>query len=331
MRHYILILLSMILFTTFGYAADMPGSRDHPELPRVTGSEILGFEYNEYDAANFLKADTSKKITVVNPEGKRMRILYLAKSGDKPLMVQKNYDAALRDLGNADEIYSCKNTGCNSHLLATTLWTRNTMVPTEGLTHPFYLLGFSHNFTSPAYRYIDVTTDSARYHVGVFAAVIAANNPNKNFRERTMMLIEILEVSNFEATLEFVDASEMQQQIAETGHVALYGIQFDHDKATLRPESEETIAEIVKALKSAPTLLLYVVGHTDDVGSLSYNQDLSLKRANTVVEVLVAAGIESSRLTALGVGPAAPVSSNEIEAGRAKNRRVELVKRRADD
>ncbi|MCU7944757.1 MAG: OmpA family protein, partial [Candidatus Thiodiazotropha sp. (ex Cardiolucina cf. quadrata)] len=178
------------------------------------------------------------------------------------------------------------------------------------------------------YRYSDVTTDSARYHVGVFSAVIAANNSNKDFKQRTVMLVEILEVSNFEATLEFVDASEMQQQIVESGHVALYGIQFDHDKATLRPESKETITEIVKALQSDRTLQLYVVGHTDDVGSLAYNQNLSLKRAKTVVEELVDAGIESGRLTALGVGPAAPVSSNDMEAGRAKNRRVELVKRR---
>ncbi|MEW8557884.1 MAG: OmpA family protein [Candidatus Thiodiazotropha sp.] len=331
MHHCFLILLSVILFAANAYAGDMPGSRDHPEILRVTGSEILGFEYNEYDAANFLKEDGGKKLTVINPEGKRTRILYLAKPGDTPLMVQKNYDVALRDLGEANEIYSCKNAGCKSHLLATTLWTRNTMVPTEGLTHPFYLLGFSHNFTSPAYRYAEVTTDSARYHVGVFAAAIAANNPNKNHRERVVILVEVLEVGDFEATLEFVDASEMQQQIAESGHVALYGIKFDHDKATLRPESKETIAEIVKALKSASTLQLYVVGHTDDVGSLTYNQNLSLKRANTVVEELVTAGIERSRLTALGVGPAAPVSSNEMEAGRAKNRRVELVRRRVAD
>ncbi|MES9923051.1 MAG: OmpA family protein [Candidatus Thiodiazotropha endolucinida] len=328
MQCYVYILLSLILSTTYGYAGDMPGSSDHPQLPRVAGSEILGYDFNDYDAANFLKADASKKITVVNPEGKRTRILYLAKSGDKPLVVQKNYAVALSELGNANEIYSCKNKGCKSNLLANTLWSRHTMIPTKGLTHPFYLLGFSHNFTSPTYRYSDVTTDSARYHVGVFSAVIAANNSNKNFKQRTVMLVEILEVSNFEATLEFVDASEMQQQIVESGHVALYGIQFDHDKATLRPESKETITEIVKALQSDRTLQLYVVGHTDDVGSLAYNQDLSLKRANTVVEQLVSAGIESDRLTALGVGPAAPVSSNDMEAGRAKNRRVELVKRR---
>ena len=329
MNYYLFIFLSLSVSVTYVFAGDMPGGRDHPEIPRVAGAEIMGFNYSEYDSANFLKTEGKKKIVVENPEGKRTRILYLAKPGDTPLMVQKNYRAALSDLGKTKEIFSCKNKKCNSHMLSTTLWSRDSMIPTEEIKQPFYLLGFSHNFNSPAYLYSDVVTESSKFHVGVFAAVVADNNANKRYRKRTVMLVEILEVSNFEATLEFVDASAMQQSFQESGHVALYGIQFDHNKATLRSESMETLSEIVKALESNPTLKLYVVGHTDDVGSLSYNQNLSLKRANSVVKALVTSGIDRGRLTALGVGPAAPVSSNEAEAGRAKNRRVELVKRTA--
>ena len=119
----------------------------------------------------------------------------------------------------------------------------------------------------------------------------------------------------------------MQTQIAETGHIALYGIQFEHDKATLTPASDATLAEIAKVMSANGGLRMYVVGHTDDVGSLDYNQGLSLRRATTVVEALVQAGVDGSRLTPLGVGPAAPVGSNDSEQGRALNRRVELVKR----
>ena len=173
-----------------------------------------------------------------------------------------------------------------------------------------------------------VMTDEALYHVSVLAASVGANNSNTNMRNRTVALVEIIEIADFEATLEFVDADGMQAAIDATGHIALYGIQFDHDKATLRPESLASIAEITKYLESDSRLYLYVVGHTDDVGALDYNRDLSLRRAETVVTALREAGIDGQRLTALGVGPATPVGNNETDKGRASNRRVELVKRK---
>ncbi|MET0045940.1 MAG: hypothetical protein ABW100_20765, partial [Candidatus Thiodiazotropha sp. 6PLUC3] len=187
MNYSIFILLSFVISATNLFAADMSGGRDHPELPRVAGAEILGFSYSEYDSANFLKAEGKKKIAVENPEGKRTRILYLAKAGDTPLMVQKNYNTALSDLGKAKEIYSCKKKKCNKHILSTTLWSRDSMIPTEGVKQPFYLLAFSHNYNSPAYRYSEVVTENSRYHVGVFTAVLAENNANKKYRKRTVI------------------------------------------------------------------------------------------------------------------------------------------------
>lgn len=321
----VLFLWSLPLVPLF--AADMAGGRDHPSIPRVSGSEILGFAYSDYDVGTFLTETPDGKSAIAAPEGRRTRILYLAKPGDTPLMVQKNYEAALADLGDPETVYACATTECSGHLLSTTLWTRDTMIPTDGLKNPFYLIGFSHNFTQPRYRYLNVVDGSTQYHVGVFASTIAANNPNPTVQGRTVALVEVLEVADFQPTLEFVDASEMQSQIAQSGHVALYGIQFDHDKATLRPESAATTAEIAKALAADDSLALYVVGHTDDVGALAYNRDLSLRRAQTVVDALVARGIDAARLTPVGVGPVAPVASNAAEDGRALNRRVELVAR----
>ncbi len=308
-------------------AADMPGSGDHPGIPRVAGAEIIGYERSDYDAGTFLYEDEGKKVAVRGAEGARTRILYVAKEGDKPLLVQRNYEVALGELGAATDVYACRDKACNAHMLTTTLWSRDAMVPTEGLKHPLYLLGFSHAITSPSYRYMEVVTDEARYHVGVFATIIGDNNSNANVRGRTVALVEIVEIADFEATLEFVDADTMQTQIAETGHIALYGIQFEHDKSTLTPDSDATLAEIAKVMSANAGLRVYVVGHTDDVGALDYNQGLSLRRATTVVEALVQAGVEAGRLTPLGVGPAAPIGSNDTQEGRALNRRVELVKR----
>jgi OOP family OmpA-OmpF porin len=125
-----------------------------------------------------------------------------------------------------------------------------------------------------------------------------------------------------------VDAETMAREIAETGSVSIYGIYFDTDRAEVKPESRPTLQEIATLLQAETDLQLYVVGHTDNTGQLDYNMDLSRRRADAVVEALVSEhGIEAKRLTARGVGPLAPVSSNESEPGKALNRRVELVRR----
>jgi outer membrane protein OmpA-like peptidoglycan-associated protein len=119
----------------------------------------------------------------------------------------------------------------------------------------------------------------------------------------------------------------MAKGIASDGHVALYGILFDTDKTDIKPESAATIAEIAKFLKQGAGVKLYVVGHTDNVGLYDYNMGLSQRRAAAVVtELTTKHGIPAARLKPAGSGPLAPVAPNETEEGRAKNRRVELVK-----
>ena len=123
------------------------------------------------------------------------------------------------------------------------------------------------------------------------------------------------------------DAKTMATDISTSGKVAIYGIYFDFNKADVKPESESTLKEITKLLQQDAKLKLYVVGHTDSVGGLDYNMKLSQQRAEAVVKELISKyKITSDRLKAYGVGPLAPVTSNETEEGKAKNRRVELVK-----
>ncbi len=123
------------------------------------------------------------------------------------------------------------------------------------------------------------------------------------------------------------DAKSLARDISSTGHASVYGIHFDVNKATVKPESEPTLKEIGKLLKQNPNLKLYVVGHTDSVGKISYNMKLSRKRAEAAVKVLITKyGVSPNRLDPYGVGPLTPVASNETEEGRALNRRVELVK-----
>jgi OOP family OmpA-OmpF porin len=122
------------------------------------------------------------------------------------------------------------------------------------------------------------------------------------------------------------DANSMAQDIKMTGKVAIYGIYFDFNKADVKPESEPSLKEIAKLLKQNPKLNLYVVGHTDNVGSMSANIDLSQRRAQAVIQVLTTKhGVDKKRLEAYGVGPLCPAAPNKTDEGRAQNRRVELV------
>ena len=123
------------------------------------------------------------------------------------------------------------------------------------------------------------------------------------------------------------DAAAMSSDINATGHVAVYGIYFDSGKSLIKPESAQAIAEIAKLLKNQPALRLFVVGHTDNQGGIESNITLSQDRAAAVLKALTSEhGIAAARLRSHGCGQFAPVTSNDNEAGRAKNRRVELVK-----
>ncbi len=123
------------------------------------------------------------------------------------------------------------------------------------------------------------------------------------------------------------DAKTMAADIGASGKAVLYGIYFDVDKAEVKPESEPALTEITKLLGQDPGLTLYIVGHTDNTGALDHNMKLSQERAEAVVKALVAKrGVAADRLKPYGVGPLAPVTTNDTEEGKAKNRRVELVK-----
>lgn len=123
------------------------------------------------------------------------------------------------------------------------------------------------------------------------------------------------------------DAAAFSADLARTGHVAVEGIYFDTGKAVVKPESEAALTEVAKLLKSDAKLKLWVVGHTDSVGKIDDNMKLSQARAKAVVAALTSTyGVSPARLDGYGAGPLAPVESNDAEKGRAKNRRVELVK-----
>jgi len=121
-------------------------------------------------------------------------------------------------------------------------------------------------------------------------------------------------------------SGELRKDLAAGGRARLYGILFDTDKATIRPESLPTLDEVVRMLGAEPEWKLTIEGHTDSTGTAAHNRTLSEQRAASVKTYLVGKGVAAERLATAGFGADKPVADNATELGRAQNRRVELVR-----
>ena len=135
-------------------------------------------------------------------------------------------------------------------------------------------------------------------------------------------------------SLSIVELEEMNQEITSTdmltalntdGHIALY-INYDFGKSDIQQDSKKIVDQIAEMLTANPALKISIEGHTDNVGTPASNKTLSENRAKSVMSALTSSGIDASRLSAKGWGLAKPISENNTEDGRAKNRRVEIVK-----
>lgn len=175
-------------------------------------------------------------------------------------------------------------------------------------------IGGTVQFEDPRYTYLKAAKDGRE----IWAQVDTAWGGGYflNIVEKQAMVQEVV-----------ASAALFQTGLKTSGHVEVQGIFFDTGKSELKPESDAALAEIAKLLKADPALKVYVVGHTDNVASLDLNMKLSQARAEAVVQALISKhAIAAARLIGRGAGPLAPVASNDSEDGRAKNRRVELVK-----
>jgi len=309
--------------------SDMPGSKDHPQIPRVEGTKIVGYAYSSYDEGMFMTGMENQDLQTETVEGKLTRIVYLGPEGLSSLGILRNYQKALGDLGEVKEVFTCRKNACYSNLPKAFIWRSDAQIPTSINDDGIYT--YANDYRQQSYWYGTVQVADALYHVSVYSAVRTNNTPTVvqyPFHDgQSLTHLEIIEVADFKPTLEVVKAEEMSAKISEKGHIALYGIYFDSGSDELKSNSDPALEEITRVLKADTSLKLYVVGHTDTKGTLEYNQDLSKRRATSVVRTLTNDhGVAGDRLTPAGAGLIAPVATNDTEEGRALNRRVELVK-----
>lgn len=136
----------------------------------------------------------------------------------------------------------------------------------------------------------------------------------------------LLTITEKEGLKQEITASDMLDALNKNGFIALY-INFDTNKSTIKPESQPTIDQIALLMKNNPDLKVSIEGHTDNTGTAANNNILSQQRADSVKAAVVKQSINVARMTTKGWGQDKPVADNRTEEGRAKNRRVEIVKK----
>ena len=318
---------------------DVAGSKDPAGVKRYEGSSIIGYKFEKFGEHTFLlgplSTTTGKPVPTKShrAEGQRTRLVYVAPEGRSPLEVLRNYEQELTKSGFS-VAYRCAAAECGVGYLADSyLYTTESRLSnypakgTSGSLPPGQVTEYA--FSSAADQRLLVAKRSGPPGEAWISVYVArgAFAVVKETVNHPLVLLDLVEAAGMEAKMVTVDAASMAKDIASSGHVALYGILFDTDKADIKPESATTIAEIAKYLTQNPAVKLHVVGHTDNVGVHDYNMGLSSRRAAAVVaELTTKHAIPPARLKAAGVGPLAPVAPNDAEDGRAKNRRVELVK-----
>ncbi|MCZ2105328.1 MAG: DUF4892 domain-containing protein [Burkholderiales bacterium] len=300
------------------HAADLKGSQDHPLVPRYDGSEIIKYETSAYTRHSFAQAAVRKgggfngnPGSELAADGKLTTLVYRAPEKRSPLEVLRNYEEALTKAGFTTA-FSCVQRECGGYEFNTTL------IPLGPYSPLFNGYHENHGY---------VLARLARGEGDVLVSAYVVKNMGGGInRERALVKLDVLELKPMEQRMVTLKASEIDAAIGAEGKVALYGILFDTDKDTMRADSKPQLDEIAALLQQNTHLKVLIVGHTDAQGTLAHNQDLSQRRARTIAAALTKDyQIAASRLTPVGVGMAAPVASNRNEAGRAKNRRVELV------
>ncbi len=166
--------------------------------------------------------------------------------------------------------------------------------------------------------------DGAREHLTV---LVTTQRGVPEAERVTTVFLEGVSSAAAADRLEILDAAGIARAIEGEGRAAIYGLEFATDSAELLPASEPVLAEMAAYLAAEPEVGVVLVGHTDSAGSLDYNLMLSERRSQAVRDALVARfGVDPGRLSAHGVGYLAPAASNATEDGRARNRRVEMVR-----
>lgn len=331
--------------------ADIEGAADNALVKRYEGSFIVSYEklaYTDFslplsplkqsedpdafDKNNNRVFAPEKKIEA---EGALTRIAYVLPAERSPLEVLRNYQDVVEQAGG-EVLFECKQEECGGAADRSSSGGGNTMSLTMYFFYDSDLkdadfsngkCALTSTINDQRYFSAKIPQDGGDAYVAVQTYTMIDDLYCKELNGRTIAVVQVVEPKARDKKMVVVEAAKMEESLSATGSISLYGIYFDTDKADIKPESDPTLKEIATLLTNEPEMAVIVVGHTDNQGAFDYNIDLSSRRAQAVKAALSSSyGIDGGRLTAAGAGMMAPVASNDSEDGRAKNRRVVLVK-----
>lgn len=315
-----LTLILMVIFISTNIFAqsttDIKGSIDYPLVSRFEGSIIEYYKATKWDTYKLpvFENDITKP-NYDNPlvlEGKIMRWQYSVSPDNNPAYVMKNYETAF------------KNSGYKILLKGK---------PGEDFEEG--AAGFYGDFYGP-HENLHLEKFGFKYEpIGNHIAIIVAKTHKDNndiyvvevisdFTNTTMITQDVIEIEAADTGM--VTAKNMADDIAATGHIAIYDIHFDSGKSEIKPESANALKNIAEYLNTHSDKQFFIVGHAAGIGDFKTGMELSELRAKAVIDELVLKyGVNKIQLEAYGVGALCPLASNNTEAGRAENRRVEIV------
>jgi len=314
--------------------ADVKGSADHPVISRFTGSLLVGYGQQAWASTELpgnngmSKTERHKFADPVQAEGKVTRLYYLNPPGKTTLEIFRNQQQALLAAGFKPR-FNCDLKACNDFYFAldtsergkSMAWAQGALVGVKGSNFKGARWGLPMALGDEVHATVGTLT---RAGTTLQILVYTAEAENE-YTDRAASYIEIVEPKAMPTGQVTVDAKAIGQGLQAEGKVALYGLFFDTGKTDIKPDSNAQLDQMAALLKAQPALKVFIVGHTDNVGSVEANLKLSLGRAQAVIAALTQRGIAANRLAPHGNAGFAPIASNAAEDGRAKNRRVEMV------
>ncbi|MET3139951.1 OOP family OmpA-OmpF porin [Undibacterium sp. GrIS 1.2] len=321
----IFLLLSVSLTHAGVYDEDRTGGSDHPIISRYAGSILYMYGEENYGVARTLVSNKGQLLEQT-AEGKISNKVYWGPKGHDALAIFRNYQTALRDAG-FEILYQCETVQCDKDRTQTKIvrWAQAAHWNDNGSNDYYIIRMFEYK---PGFHYIYARKIGSAGTVSVQIALRSGDESDKYSQGRVQQFIQIIETAPIAQGMVSIDASTIGASIKREGKIALYGILFDTNKAVIKSASNPTLEQMAKLLRDEPALKVFIVGHTDNQGSVEENLALSRKRADAVVQILnTQYGIAADRLQSQGVANFAPVSNNLNDEGRTKNRRVEMVAR----